>query len=164
MDVPSCREEGDGGRQQKAGPCLEGNKEWIRDSHLPGHRGRGDIVSGNAITCILPSMDPGTMPLAEMHRNIFPLVFMMEASLFPHVLQHGIPDPWPVSSLCSQHSDRVGKKTKDVAVIRGLGSFSQLLIFLLVFLFLSYVCSGKNFYEIKGVFFSTGSHSCENCC
>lgn len=41
-----------------------------------------DIV-GDAVTRISPSMDLGTVLSAEMHRNIFSLVFMMEAPLFP---------------------------------------------------------------------------------
>lgn len=89
---------------------------------MPGRRGRGDIAMGDAVTRISPSTDPGTVLLAEMRRNIFPLVFMMKTSLFSlHVLQASVPDPWLVSSSHSQHGDKVGKETKEVADIRGPG-------------------------------------------
>lgn len=37
----------------------------MRDSRLPGHRGWGDAVTGDAVTRFSPSVDVGTMPLAE---------------------------------------------------------------------------------------------------
>lgn len=90
-DVPCCRVTvGDGGR-------LVHPRKEMRNKLGTGHRSRGDIVMGDALTRNSPSVDPGTVLLAEMHRNIFSLAVMMVASLFPPcaATRH----PWPLAGL-----------------------------------------------------------------
>jgi len=52
---------------------------------------------GDAASRISPSVDPGTVPLAEMHRNIFTLVSVPEASLFPS--RAATRHPWPLAGI-----------------------------------------------------------------
>lgn len=122
---------------------------------MPGHGGWGDTVTGDAVACISPSVGPGTTPLGEMHRNIFLFLFTVEGSLFPHVPEQGVPDPWPLSSSCSQHSGKAGPLPPKSCRYQGtrlIFSDTKASFFLLS-RFLSCMCSQKKSDEMRGDFF-----------
>lgn len=120
-----------------------------------GYGGRGDIAMGDAVTCISPSTDPGTVLLAEMHRKIFLMSFHDGSIPFPPVCcsTASLTLGW----CCHRARSTVTRKERKPNKLQVSGDRAHFLrhksIFLLVLLFLSYIWSGKNVYEMRGDIF-----------